>query len=548
MDDAAETSKNDKSEDVNPITKNLCYNMDTNKFMINDSENNHYQCDIFGRKKIKFLPFITGSMNRYKYPIKLQDYNTSFQTKENFSSNSKRSNISTSFTNTNSPKRNKRQIDYHPIIRKFEGYSKFPRPIGPPLTNIPDYEIQEKDKRKLIDNLNNYFDEASAKKNILRKNENKGLTFLTADLNEYDSIKHDTEESLKLIENSMNDFREIYKLKLNIMHKNPNVKALNQFKKNLLLNKNSKIINGRILDEPCDKIRKNYNLIQSIVNRTGLSCDRKNERPSNFYNKISKFTKKNRTDSKFDNTKRNSKNISIIVGPDRLNDMCKSRDFTLGRTINMDFGLSSDKKHNITIGNINSNENEINKLPEISKTNIINRNDENAKLNNLEDTYKETEETATNNVNFSKINENPTKVKSLDEKINDNELSFISYMSENEKKYEEENIQNIKSAYIINKKGEHNNRLLAGYQETEKIPPTIVLPKTRILKLKTNGDLYKENINLLRMTNKEAFKIQEQKDLYDLKLLEKKLKIQSINANNVMKGKTLKINKDKNND
>jgi hypothetical protein len=326
------------------------------------------------------------------------------------------------------------------------------------------------------------------------------------------------------------------------------VKALNQFKKNLLLNKNAKTINGRILDEPCDKIRKNYNLIQSIVNRTGLSCDRKNERPSNFYNKISKFTKKNRTDSKFDNTKRNSKNISIIVGPDRLNDMCKSRDFTLGRTINMDFGLSSDKKHNITIGNINSNENEINKLPEISKTNIINRNDENAKLNNLEDTYKETEETATNNVNFSKINENPTKVKSLDEKINDNELSFISYMSENEKKYEEENIQNIKSAYIINKKGEHNNRLLAGYQETEKIPPTIVLPKTRILKLKTNGDLYKENISLLRMTNKEAFKIQEQKDLYDLKLLEKKLKIQSINANNVMKGKTLKINKDKNND
>lgn len=546
--EATETSKNDKTEEANPITKNLCYNMDTNKFMINDSENNHYQCDIFGRKKIKFLPFITGAMNRYKFPIKLQDYNASFQTNDYFSPSTKRNNISTSFTNTNTPKRNKRQIDYHPIIRKFEGYSKFPRPIGPPLTNIPDYEIQEKDKRKLIDNLNNYFDEASAKKNILRKNENKGLAFLTADLNEYDSIKHDTEESLKLIENSMNDFREIYKLKLNIMHKNPNVRALNQFKKNLLLNKNSKIINGRILDDPCDKIKKNYNLIQSIVNRTGLSCDRKNERPSNFYSKISKYTRKNRTDSKNDNIKRNSKNISIIVGPDRLNDMCKSRDFTVGRTINMDFGLSSDKRHNITIGNINSNESEINKLPEIAKTNIINRNDENVKLNNVEDTYKETEETATNNANFSKINENPTKVKSLDEKINDNELSFISYMSENEKKYEKENIKNIKSVNIINKKGEHDNKLLAGYQETEKIPPTIVLPKTRILKLKTNGDLYKENINLLRMTNKEAFKIQEQKDLYDLKLLEKKLKIQSINANNVMKGKTLKINKDKNND
>ena len=107
----------------------------------------------------------------------------------------------------------------------------------------------------------------------MRKNENKGLTFLTADLNEYDSIKHDTEESLKLIENSMNDFREIYKLKLNIMHKNPNVKALNQFKKNLLLNKNAKTINGRILDEPCDKIRKNYNFVNSKKNKNFYNLD-----------------------------------------------------------------------------------------------------------------------------------------------------------------------------------------------------------------------------------------------------------------------------------
>lgn len=546
--ESTETSKNNKSEDSNPITKNLCYNMDTNKFMINDSENNHYSCDIFGRKKIKFLPFITGTMNRYKYPIKFQGNNTPFQTKDYFSPTSKKNNISTSFTNTNSPKRNKRQIDYHPIIRKFEGYSKFPRPIGPPLTNIPDYDIKEKDKRRLIDNLNNYFDDASAKRNILRINENKGLSFLTTDLNEYDSIKRDTEETLKLIENSMNNFKEIYKLKLNIMHKDPNVKALNQFKKNLLLNKNSKIINGRIIDEPCDKIKKNYKLIQSIVNRAGLSCDRKNQRISNIYSKINKYTIKNRHDSKFDNNKLNSKIISTIVGPDRLNDLCKSRDFTVGRTINIDFGLSEDKRHNITISNIYSNESEINKLPEISKTNIVNRNDENTKLNNVEDTYKETEETATNNANISKINENPVKVKSLDEKINDNELSFISYMSENEKKYEKENIKNIKSVNIMNKKVDHLNKLLAGYQETEKITPTVVLPKTRILKLKTNGDLFKENLNLLRMTNKEAFKIQEQKDLYDLKLLEKKLKNQSINANNVMKGKTLKINKDKNND
>ena len=45
---------------------------------------------------------------------------------------------------------------------------------------------------------------------------------------------------------------------------------------------------------------------------------------------------------------------------------------------------------------------------------------------------------------------------------------------------------------------------------------------------------------MLRLTNSEAFKIQEQKELYDLKMLEKKIKISTINANNVMKGKVLK--------
>lgn len=103
--------------------------------------------------------------------------------------------------------------------------------------------------------MNNYFDEASTKKNILWKNDNKGLSFLTEDLNKIDSIKHDTEWSQKLLENSMNIFREICNLKLNIVYKNPNVWALIQFKKNLLLSKNSKAINGPILDETWNKIK-----------------------------------------------------------------------------------------------------------------------------------------------------------------------------------------------------------------------------------------------------------------------------------------------------
>ena len=107
-------------------------------------------------------------------------------------------------------------------------------------------------------------------------------------------------------------------------------------------------------------------------------------------------------------------------------------------------------------------------------------------------------------------------------------------MSENQKKYEKENNMIVKSIKRINDKSEHNNKLLKGYMEKE-IEEVKLFQKPGILRLKTDGDLYKENLNLLKRTNKKAFMLQEQKDLYDLKLLKKKLQNQKINANNVMK-------------
>ncbi len=529
-----EKEKNVKEENISPLIKNICYEMDTNKLMINDSENNHYLCDIFGRKKISFLPNITGSLNRYKRQNLLKEKNfSSIQTINIFS------------PNKNSPKKNnklfkskmnQKQIDYHPTIRRFEGYTHFPRPIGPPFVNIPNYIIKEKEKRKIIEKLNNYFDEDSAKVDVKRDNENKGISYLTSDLNEYDLIKQDTEQSLKLIRNTLDNFRKEYMLKLNLMNKDPNVKALYQFKKNLLLNKDSKIINGRILPEPPEKIRKNYKILHSLVHKTGLSYNKKYDK-NNLSNIIEqkKINLRNKTLSKYDNIY-NFKNISIISGKDRFNDLCNSKDFTIGRLINMDFGLSPDKINNTE----DTDKNKEKKLMEISYIEKVNNaNTEENKIGGIEDAYQETEETNNNNSHLLHNDINMGKVKTLDEKIKDNELSFISYMTENEKKYVEENTQNFKTIKTINRNGEHDNTLLKGYQEKERTPPSI-FPKSRILKLKSNGELYRENLKLLRLTNSEAFKIQEQKELYDLKMLEKKIKISTINANNVMKGKVLK--------
>ena len=528
-----ETTKNN-DENKTPLIRNICYEMDTNKLMINDNRNNHYLCDIFGRRKIKFLPNITGSLNRYKRQNLLQGNNLSYFKKTTDNSPKKSKSPKIIFLN----KSNNNHVEYYPTIRRFEGYSKFPRPIGPPFVNIPNYHLNEKNKRKIIDKLDNYYEEESAKTDIKRKNENKGVSYITGYVNDFDLIRRDAEKSLELIRNTLNNFREEYKLKLNIMNKDPNVKALYEFKKKLLLNKNSKCINGRILDDPPENIKKDYKIIHSLLLNSGYSCDKKNEKSNqenNIFNKI-KSNRNNKTISNIAH-KYNFNKINILRSKDRLNNLFNSKDFTMGKLVDMDFGSSSDKIN----FNLTTNDREEKNLPDVSNIDSsINRNTEENKIEGIEDAYKETEETNNNNSNIISVNFADKVLK--EKKNNNNELSFISYMSENEKKYAKENIKNIKSIKAINKNVEHNNELLKGFKEIERIPQTLY-PKSRKLNLKTNGDLYRENLKLLRLTNSEAFKIQEQKELYDLKMLEKKIKITAINANNLMNGKNLKNKK-----
>jgi hypothetical protein len=339
------------------------------------------------------------------------------------------------------------------------------------------------------------------------------------------------------------------------MNKNPNVRALNEFKKKLLLNKTSKIINGRVLEEPSEKIKKNNKIIQSLISKAGLSSDKKKDKFKLSITQEKTQKKGKSRKSSFSENKNGIKTEYKTLGVNKLNDIFKIKDFTIGKIIHMDFGSSQEIKNQSIADNNSSKEN--NKIQNASKTINAEKNNSSKTINNeknneinkiagTEENYKETEESAINNDKISKLNDNSPKMKTLEEKINDNELSFISYMSENEKKYEKENNKTIKSNRNIHKLTDIHNKLLLGYKEKERKPTSIFL-KPRPLNLKTDGDLYRENINLLRKTNREAYKIQEQKDLYDLKLLEKKLKVLSINDANVLKGKTLKPKKAKQN-
>ena len=494
---------NNNSEE--PIIRNFCYDNDSGNLMIHDSNNNHYKVDIFGRKKINFLPEISGSVNRYEKknnqsPIKTNKYNTP-------------NNIIT--------KRNSKiDINYFPSIRKFEGYSKFPYPKGSPFCNMPNYDIKEEAKKELINQLNECYSLEKCLNNINHSNENNGLSYLTCDLNEFSSLKNDTENLLKLIENTFEDLKEKYKMKSNMIYKDPIYKTLKKFKKYLLLNKDSNLVNGRQLKQPNINIKKNYRIINSIINRSGLSS-----------NNSSRFAGISTSNNSASNIRK--KKIKFI-GPDKLNDLCRSKDLTIGRIIKMNFGCFSpeNKGSETTKNSVVENENDKNvefikiELPKISKKNLDKLTKKRNK-NKKGDEDKETEET---------VNDNDEIEKSK------SELSFISIMSENEKKYQKKNIINVKSVRNINLASEHDNKLLVGYQEKEQNDDIVKRPVK--FQFKNNGELYKSDINLLKLSNPIAFKLQEQRDKNDLKFLTKKLKLLSLNTNNMMKGKMFKIKKD----
>ena len=112
-------------------------------------------------------------------------------------------------------------------------------------------------------------------------------------------------------------------------------------------------------------------------------------------------------------------------------------------------------------------------------------------------------------------------------------------MSENEKKYESINVINVKSNKLLKEEFEKEQKLLEGFKNKEKRKPYF-LQKTNKPKFKSNGELYDRNMDILRKTNPIAFKIQKQKEDFDLKQLKKKVDMYKINSNNVMKGKVFK--------
>ena len=531
-----------KNEEENQLILNICYETETGKLILSDNYDNHYFCDLFGRIKTKFKPNITGHVS-YTQRQKIESARISNpNTKRSIQSTKAEVTLSRPHTSKSVLSRKRVPTDYHPSIRRFEGYSKFPRPLSPPFSNLPDSELKEQIKADLIKHLEKHFSTNQTRNIILNKKINQGLSYLTSDLNEFDCMKVDNEKILKLIKKTLDSIREKYIFKMKLFYKDPYVKTLTQFSKFLLSNKDTTIINNRKLPGPNPTIKKRYESIQSAITRHGLFKTKNNKNINN-----NKLTLDN--DKEGNNIKRNiyfrdltldacrginaNKKIKAKNKNEILNNLFKKdNDFNIGKSIPMVFGSFSYEEEAKNKQNENTNT-----LTQENKTTKKQKH----KLKKKEST-KAAKETMKGT-----IDNKEKRTKTIDIRLKYNNISFISNMSENEKKYEEENIKRVKGLTLIQNKYDKECKLLKGLK-VKKRKAFMHLFKNAKPKYKNNGELYEKDIDLLRKTNPIAFKIQEKKDEFNFKQLIKRVESQRINSDNIMKGKKLKIQNPNEND
>ena len=484
-------------EKEEPIIKNICYNNQTGQLILIDNKTKQFLCDIFGRKKTKFIPSISGIANaieRNNYPLTSRNSDSKGLLTDIFSSKKKISN-------------QKQYKDYLPTTRKLEGYMKFPRPIVPPYSNLSANKTIEKNREKIKNCLNKHFSYEKNKKYMEKRNENKGLSYLTNNLNEYDTLKHNSQRLLKVIENTFNEYKEKYKYKLNKLKNDPTIKALVKFEKYILNNKESKLINGRKLKEYDPKIKEEYNIINSILH--GKTLANETMRRNNLSLKGNKTVGKIKTIPKLKFDLLKNRNISN----DNMKTICSNRDLTIGRKIKMNFGIFSYEEE-------------------------ARKKEEN--LKKIENYFQDKEKDESKEIENFKINNLVEKENNLDE--NDikqqNEFSFISLDKEKEKNSKKYKIKYMNKLQSTN---ENEKNLLKGFNREEPKQEKLFF-KSLKPKLKTNAQLYIEDLELLKKTNPFVYKMEEKKEKRDLKQLEKKIEALKINANNLMK---IKLNKRK---
>ena len=569
-----EEKEKSQTKEQKRIIKNLCFDSETGRFILVDNQNNSYLCDMFGRQKNLFKRGISGIYNRYKAKNKLRPIliNSKKQNEKLLSPLKLQENyIIPKQKNFNTIASDK-SINYHPIRKRYDDRFGLPKPLVPPFFNENNIDFKEKNKNELIEHLNTYFSDDVCKNNISlgERAVKPGLSYLTIDLNDYKLCREDHKEILKLIDDTIEKYREQYKNKLSILYNNPIVKAIANFKKFLLLNKDVRIVNGFKISEPPKEIKEKNEIISHNIKKYFDNIKEKNiinAKEIELYrakrlNNLDNADNIEEENELFNEAK--GQGNQIIVGPDKLNNMCKSKDFTIGRLLEMDFGFNEEDHRNKLnrikrLGNSafsKKNNNKIIKNRGVklfsglkrNKNNLLSNSkmgeEENLNSSRVAITYKDTLETLSNKYYNPNGVHNNNNYKSIEQKIADNELSFISEVSERENNIQRKRIFKIKSVESQRLKTETENELLKGFERKEEIPLEETKNVKKENKFRSFMECYKNDIDLLKKTNPIIYEMEKKAKEHEYLMMKKKIELMKVLEKN--KRKNEKKNKNQN--
>ena len=523
-----------------PLIKNISYEMDTGNYILLDNKGNNYICDVFGRQKPIFKKNISGFINGEQRKILKRVKSHSNIINSNYMKN----HLDTK------PKEDSKC--YFPSINRFEGYTHFPRPLCQPFTNIPDYSISQNYKKIIINECENKLDVNENKKIFSKSNENNGLSYISSDLKSYINKEKELENNtninylnkktiddklflIKMIDNTVNEYKIKYRCGLKeLLNKHSIIRSLLDFKKKIINNNETNIINGRILKNPNKSMINEYKIIHNHLfnNRQRNILKKQHQRLIKCYSQLHMYSK--------------------ILNKNNENNENNENKNMYGRKIlkKISFNKSSSINNgNQSISAINNIEEETTNVN--SKELFFNLNKNNINLYKIilkknkniyeEQETKESLETKPNNNNLLNVIRNNTNESNKEDKDN---LSIISILNEKEKNKFINFNKKIKFLKNLTKINEKERKRLEGFHKEEPKKIKIMnMNEDELPKYRDFGEIYKKEQETLEKLNPILFNLQKKKDDSEMKKLVQKKHFKKLNENVVMKGKKLKIKK-----
>ena len=444
---------------------------------------------------------------------------------------------------------------YTPITAKFEGSSKFPRPISIPFVN------QDKDTNMLFKEIK-LEKRMTEKKNkfilLLKKpsEDQKSIpSFICQQLHEENS--QNKKYLINLIDNYVNNKKEQHKYEKNFENKDKEIVALNKYKKILNDNMGNKLYKGIIIRE-CEQnhIKEKYTAIRKLIYNTTFKNKMMNEKFLKLFNdyKNIRTLKNNLKHTERLNRNKSCNNLFRKNSFNLFNEN-KDKDFTMNANLNNNSmiktfsklsGYNKDKENEneIKFKSLNSTKNTFyttNKFFGSNKTtktfafnNVIN-DIKNQKATNKFFLYRPRDITNYSDkknksaINFFKknddINNDSINKEIIDNnKYNDDNISFISdiKMKESNLINFRKKITNLKTIKNLQDISNKEKDLLTGFKTPIKVERINIKCSNPHLKEK-EFENYMKDIELYEIVNKIQVEKERKYDLIKDNLLRKKL-------------------------